>query len=128
MNGRQCPSEDKAGAVGRRLLGAGLVTSLGLEVIGMALYYVAYGDFGVTRDGGVFVEGSNFFSFVYGLFASGNRPLPLLLMTLGAVVLMVTPYLRVILSALNFVRRRDPRLLAITLFVLAALTVSLALH
>jgi len=50
------------------------------------------------------------------------------LMTLGIATLILTPFVRVIASALYFAWKRDTRYVLITAFVLVALTVSLALH
>jgi uncharacterized membrane protein len=49
-------------------------------------------------------------------------------MTLGIAILMLTPYVRVILSVIHFSRERNIKYVLITLFVLALLTISLALQ
>ncbi len=48
--------------------------------------------------------------------------------TLGIVVLILTPYIRVIASVIYFGIRKDYKYVIITLFVLTALTISLYLH
>jgi len=49
-------------------------------------------------------------------------------MTLGVATLILTPFVRVIASALYFVWRKNTKYVLITAFVLVALTVSLASH
>jgi uncharacterized membrane protein len=50
------------------------------------------------------------------------------LMALGLVLLMLTPYLRVVASAVYFAFSRNYKYVAITLIVLAMLTASLIAH
>jgi len=59
-------------------------------------------------------------------FARGATPLSLI--ALGIVLLMVTPYLRVLASVLYFTVERNPKYALISLFVLAVLTISLKVH
>jgi len=72
---------------------------------------------------------SLFFAFVVekvqNLFVSENA---LAFMTMGIIVLVLTPYIRAITSAVYFGWERNWKYLAITLFVLFVLTLSLALH
>ena len=49
-------------------------------------------------------------------------------MTLGILVLILTPYIRVVVSIVYFARERDYRYVLLTLFVLVVLSLSLALH
>ena len=57
-----------------------------------------------------------------------TAPLPLYLMTLGITVLILTPYVRTVMSAFYFASMKDVKYLLITLFVLVILTVSLITH
>jgi uncharacterized membrane protein len=50
------------------------------------------------------------------------------LMTLGIVLLILTPYIRAVLSVIYFGSRGNLKYLVITSFVLAILTVSLLIH
>jgi uncharacterized membrane protein len=106
------------------ILVSGVVISLILEVIGMILFYDTYGDFRISDGKLMFVHGKNFFSFIFDLFTSGTEK-PILFMTLGIGVLMVTPYMRVILSVGYFIWVRNTKYVVITLFVLTLLTLSL---
>jgi len=49
-------------------------------------------------------------------------------MTAGLVILILTPFLRVILSVFYFALKKDFKYVIITVFVLLALTISLLLH
>jgi uncharacterized membrane protein len=111
------------------LLIIGVIASLALEIIGSALFYHSHGHFQILEDKAIFIRGQDFFSFMYGLFR-GNylQESATFLMTLGIAVLIVTPYVRVIVSFLYFAWRRDVKYALITIFVLAVLTISLGLH
>ena len=49
-------------------------------------------------------------------------------MTLGIVVLILTPYAWVIMSVLYFLKKRDFKFFLVTLLVLLIITLSLATH
>ena len=112
------------------LLIIGVVLSLALEIAGIAIFYRSHGNLDILlQDKAMFIQGRNFFSFLYQLFA--EEPMQntgVFLMTLGVAVLILTPFVRVIASAIYFAWKRDSRYVLITAFVLVALTVSLALH
>jgi uncharacterized membrane protein len=94
------------------------------------MFYYHYGHLNVLlEDKEVFIQGRNFFSFLYQSFVGESRQnTGILFMTLGIATLILTPFVRVIASALYFAWRRDIKYVLITAFVLIALTVSLALH
>jgi uncharacterized membrane protein len=48
------------------------------------------------------------------------------LMSVGVVILILTPYVRVLMSVLYFAWEKDTQYIFITLFVLVLLTISLA--
>jgi len=112
------------------LLIIGVVLSLALEIAGIAIFYKSHGNLDILlQDKAMFIQGRNFFSFLYQLFA--REPLQntgVFLMTLGVAALILTPFVRVIASAVYFAWKRDSRYVLITAFVLVALTISLALH
>ena len=111
------------------ILISGVVISLFLEVIGIILYYRSYGQFKILEDKAVFIHGRNFFYFLGQLIQGEHiRQKALWLMTLGIAILMLTPYVRVILSVIHFSREKNVKYVFITLFVLALLTISLALQ
>jgi uncharacterized membrane protein len=107
---------------------AGLAVSMVLELAGMVLYWRAHGGLAVSQDPSAFIRGRNFFKFVAAQLSGGSGDAPSLLMIAGIVVLLLTPYLRVILSAAYFAWERNLKYVLITLAVLAALTVSMLLH
>lgn len=122
-------SESQLERVISSLLILGVVTSLAFEVIGIALFYHSHGHFHILEDKAMFIRGQDFFDFICGLFC-GNyvQESAAFLMPLGIALLIVTPYMRVIVSFLYFGWRRDVKYALITMFVLVVLTISLGLH
>ena len=111
------------------LLISGVLLSLILLIIGMVLLWHKQGGVAVSQDPSVFVHGHDFFSFIYHEVTGGGvKGLPLQLITLGVLVLLLTPYVRVILSVVFFARERNLKYVLITIFVLIILTISLTLH
>jgi uncharacterized membrane protein len=121
--------ENKLEAIISVLLIAGVVLSVSLEVIGIILYFGAYGNVTVSQSPNVYIAGENFFAFIYqtlqDLFVSENV---LLFLTLGVIILILTPYIRAITSFVYFAWERNRPYVLITLFVIVVLTISLALH
>lgn len=111
------------------LLMVGVVVSVTLITIGIILYSVTYGNSQVSQAKSVFISGQNFFAFtvyqIQHLFGQQNA---LLYMTLGLIILMLTPYIRAIASVIAFAWEKHYKYVLITLFVLVVLTLSLALH
>jgi uncharacterized membrane protein len=111
------------------LLIVGVVVSVILEAIGITLYYGTYGNVQVSQSQAVFISGKNFFAFIVyqtqHLLGSHNA---LLFMTLGLIILILTPYVRAITSIIYFAWEKHYKYVLITLFVLVVLTISLALH
>lgn len=111
------------------LLIAGVVGSMLLLTAGLIMFFAIYGRLDVSlSDSSMYITGRNFFSFLVGLAAGKWENAATLLITLGIVVLMMTVYIRVIMSVLYFAGRKDFKYILITAFVLVALTLSLALH
>jgi len=112
------------------LLIIGVALSLALEIAGIAIFYKSHGNLDILlQDKAMFIQGRDFFSFLYQLFARGPmQNTGIFLMTLGVAALILTPFVRVIVSAMYFAWKRDARYTLITAFVLVATTVSLALH
>jgi uncharacterized membrane protein len=111
------------------LLTIGVAASLFLEVIGLTLFYGFYANLNILENSFAFVQGQNFFSFVSTLL-QGNytQNTAFLFMTTGLVVLILTPYVRVITSVIYFAWKKNRIYVLVTLFVLIILTFSLALH
>ena len=111
------------------LLIVGVVVSVILEAIGIALYYRTYGNVQVSQNQAVFISGKNFFAFiVYQTQHLIGSPNALLFMTLGLIILILTPYVRAITSVIYFAWVKHFKYVLITMFVLVVLTLSLALH
>jgi len=121
--------ETKLETIVSYLLILGVVVSVILEVIGITLYYGTYGNVQVSQNQAVFISGKNFFAFIIyqtqHLLGSQNA---LLFMTLGLIILILTPYIRAITSVIYFAWEKHYKYVLITLFVLIVLTISLTLH
>jgi len=121
--------ETKLETIVSYLLIAGVIVSVILEIIGIILYYGTYGNVQVSQNQAVFISGKNFFAFIIyqtqHLLGSQNA---LLFMTLGLIILILTPYIRAITSVIYFAWERHFKYVLITLFVLIVLTISLVLH
>lgn len=121
--------ESKLETVVSYILIIGVVISVLLEITGIALFYEAYGNLQVSQSKAVFITGQDFFAFIYNqiqhLLVSQNA---LWFMTIGLIILILTPYIRAITSVVYFAWEKNRNYVLITLFVLIVLTVSLALH
>ena len=122
--------ESKLETIISYLLIVGVVLSLMLETAGIVIFYRSRGHLDILlADKALFLQGQNFFIFLGGLFKGAHTSNNgILFMTLGIVTLVLTPFARVIASALYFAWRKDVKYVLITAFVLVVLTISLALH
>jgi uncharacterized membrane protein len=111
------------------LLIVGVIISLLLEITGVAMLYSTYRQINISQDTSVFIKGHDFFTFVLqqveGKYLEKS---PFILMTAGIIVLVLTPYIRVLASVLHFAWQRNWKYVCITLFVLIVVTLSLTLH
>ena len=111
------------------LLIAGVIISLLLEITGVIFLYISNGSLAISHDPGVYIKGSNFFTFIVRQFgADSAQGTAVRFMTAGIVVLILTPYLRLIASVFYFAWEKNYKYVVITLFVLVVVTLSLALH
>ncbi len=121
--------ESKLETIISYLLIIGVVTSVILEITGITLYFKSYGNVQISQSQNVFITSENFFAFiidkVQNLFASESA---ILFMTLGVIILILTPYIRALASVVYFAWEKNRNYVLITLFVLIVLTISLALH
>jgi uncharacterized membrane protein len=121
--------ETKLETIVSYLLIVGVIVSVILEAIGITLYYGTYDNVQVSQNPTVFISGKNFFAFIIyqtqHLLGTQNA---LLFMTLGVIILILTPYIRAITSVIYFAWEKHYKYVLITLFVLVVLTLSLALH
>ena len=120
-------SEDRFDPAIGYVLIVGVAMSLVLETSGILLYYFSYGHFNILEERSLFIHGRNFFDFVIELFQGGSMgKKAVFLMSLGVVILVLTPYVRVLMSVVYFAREKNTKYILITLFVLILLTMSLA--
>lgn len=111
------------------LLIVGLAVSLAFLAAGVLSLYAARGSLQISRDPDMYLVGKGFAGLLAQVYRTGAAAAPgVLLMTIGIVVLILTPYARVVVSAIYFAWKRDFKYLAITLIVLLTLTLSLILH
>ena len=111
------------------LLIIGVMTSLILVGIGMILFYIHFGRLEISDREAMFLREQNFFYFFLNLLRGGQgQDKAIWLMTLGIAILILTPYARVVMSVLHFIRKRDLKYTLINLFVFILITVSLILH
>jgi len=123
------------GVISYILIG-GIILSMLLIGIGLITYYIPKGissspHFTMKWKMG----GSDFFTFVSNLISqfnfSSSAPSSsnaIKIMTLGLVILIITPFTRVIASVVFFGLSKDFKYLFITSFVLILLTLSLTTH
>ena len=104
---------------------AGVVVSLVVESYGLYLYYITTHGLDVAPAWSL--SGRNFFADAINLFASleGNAANPFAVMAAGIVVLMLTPYIRVLSSVAFYGTEKDAKYSLITILVLMVLTLSL---
>ena len=122
-------SEPKLEKVISYLLITGVIISLLLEILGVIILYRSYGHLDISQDTSMFIRGHDFFTFIYQQLESGHAAgSAILLLTAGIIVLILTPYVRVIASVVYFAWEKNTKYVLITLFVLVVVTLSLALH
>jgi len=111
------------------MLIVGVIVSLLFELAGTILLYRSLGNLAISQDSSLFIRGRDFFSFIYRQFAGGHPAgTGIFLITAGIIVLILTPYIRLVASVAYFGLERNIKYVFITLFVLVVVTVSLALH
>ncbi len=110
------------------ILIAGVAVSVSLEIAGLAVYYAQTGSLAFDYSSQWQLTGPNFFSYVGSLFSSLASASSIQLMALGIIILMLTPYVRVIASAIHFITTKNLKYVAFTFFVLTVLTLSLGLR
>jgi uncharacterized membrane protein len=111
------------------LLISGVIISLVLEIVGVILLYHSYGSLAISQNESVFIRGNDFFTFILQQIQGKRSPgIGLELMTVGIIVLILTPYIRLIMSVVYFGWEKNLKYVFITLFVLVVITLSLILH
>lgn len=108
----------------------GVLASVVVETFGIVSYYLANGNLNILFQPSSAMKGTDFFSYTAMLAQqlSVGVLTPMQVLGLGIVLLMMTPYLRVVASVVYFGLAKNPKYLFITLFVLIVLTASLLKH
>ncbi len=108
----------------------GVMGSVMIETIGIVSYYQSNRNLSIVFQPDWAMKGVDFFSYagnlIRQLFLGAWTPLQMI--ALGIVLLMVTPYVRVVASVIYFGFAKNTKYLFITLFVLVVLTASLLAH
>jgi uncharacterized membrane protein len=127
---KELPGEKKLELLISYILILGVSVSVILETAGIVGYYNVNRNLAISFSPEFALKGTNFFSYVLGavgVFFGGGWTAAHVL-AFGLVVLMITPYLRVVASVGYFGLARNLKYLLITLFVLVILTGSLLIH
>lgn len=123
-------SEEKLEAAISYILILGVMGSVIIEMFGIISYYQSNRNLSIVFQPGLAMKGVDFFSYagnlIRQLFLSPWTPLQMI--AFGLVLLMVTPYVRVVASVIYFGFAKNTKYLFITIFVLVVLTASLLAH
>ena len=126
----QASGEEKLDRVISYILIVGVIASVLIETAGIISYYFTQGNLSITFQPDNSLKGVDFFNYtgqtIQSLLLGGWTPLHI--MGLGIVLLMITPYVRVVASVFYFSVAKNLKYLAITVFVLVVLTASLIFH
>lgn len=106
-----------------RLLTSGVFLSVLFISVGVGLYFAQTGGLNLVLSDDWVLKGKTLFDVFGRLFSRSN--LSYALMSIGILFLMLTQYIRVVMSVIYFVFIRDWRYVVITLVVLVILTLSL---
>ena len=108
----------------------GVLASLAIETIGIISYYSVDGTLFINLQPVPALGGAGFFGYggdmIHGMLVGVWTPFEIL--GLGIILLMVTPYIRVVASVVYFSLTKNVKYIFITLFVLTILTASLLIH
>jgi uncharacterized membrane protein len=127
---RVTSNEEKLELAISYILIAGVTVSVSIEAIGLLSYYYANRNVNIVFRPDFALQGTDFFkysenAFLLLIFGSWT---PIHILAFGLVLLMMTPFVRVVASVVYFVSSKNFKYLSITLFVLLILTASLLLH
>jgi uncharacterized membrane protein len=111
------------------LLITGIIISLVLEIVGLVILCFTNHSVAISQSEDVFIQGHDFFTFIaQQLWGNHSQGVGAQLITLGIIMLILTPFIRLIASVIYFGWRKNLKYVLITLFVLIVITLSLALH
>lgn len=108
------------------ILRAGVMVSLALESAGILLNYLRTGDSTLRLSPQWLASGGPFFGFASSTVSSVLAGVtPVGLTALGVIVLLLTPYARIVAAVVYYAVERDWKYVSITLFVFAVVTCGL---
>jgi uncharacterized membrane protein len=109
------------------ILRIGVMLSVLFDTVGILLNYAQTGSDSLDLTSSIWkVAGGNFFDFALSTARSLLGGLsPLVLVSLGVVTLMFTPYIRVIAAVVYYSVEKDWKYVAITFFVFVVITAGL---
>jgi uncharacterized membrane protein len=127
---KRVSKEDRLDAAISYVLISGVLASVVIEIVGIANYYLATGSLEILFQPNQEMRGANFFTYSTNLLTqlSIGAWAPMQLLILGIVLLMITPYVRALISVVYFGFTKNLKYLFITLFVIIILTASLLIH
>lgn len=127
---KEASSDEKLELAISYILIVGVIVSVLIETIGIVNYYYVNQNLNIIFEPSFALQGNDFFRYsetaIHALLLGSWTPLHIL--ALGLVILMMTPYVRVVASVAYFGWIKNPKYLAITVFVLVILTASLLFH
>ena len=123
-------SEEKLDLVISYILIIGVVGSVAVETLGILSYFRYNGNLDIVFQPQYSLTGTDFFDYSAILLSEMLHWnwTPFQILSLGVILLMITPYVRVVASVVYFALVKNLKYLIITLFVLAVLTTSLLIH
>ncbi len=123
-------SEEKLELAISYILIIGVMVSVAIEAIGIFSYYYVNRNLSIIFQPQYSLKGADFFSYsgVTALSLIQGNWTPFQILALGLVLLMITPYMRVVASVIYFGAARNVKYIVITTFVLVILTASLLVH
>jgi len=112
------------------ILIVGVIASVLFEIVGIFGYYYSNRDLSIVFAPDFALRGSNFFAYAAQTIQAllFRKWTSISVLAFGLVLLIITPYVRVVVSVAYFGLARNVKYLLITLFVLTTLTASLLLH
>jgi uncharacterized membrane protein len=111
------------------ILAIGVFASIIVETLGLIGYVFENGTLEVSFSNQWQTGGSDFFAYAGRTLVSLRSGVaPLYLIALGVILLIITPYLRVVASVLYFAVQKNPKYVLISLFVFVVITLSLVAH
>jgi len=127
---KRIPGEEKLELAISYILIVGVLLSVAIEAVGIVAYYSSNRNLSIVFQPNLAMSGADFFGYtnsvIQGILLGTWTPMQIL--ALGIILLMITPYLRVVASVIYFGFAKNTKYLFITLFVLVVLTASLLAH